>query len=604
MELLIGGTRPLFSLPAYGLLALASLLTVFSFRRPDPAASFHCLLVSVVFVGMILLRCFFSPVDYLASSDLNLVLSAAMVYLLFALILTGGKLRLIFVMFLLAIGLIHVVTASIQHLRGERFTLFDFIQPADYGLRATGLYICPNHLAGYLEVVAMMGLSIVCWSRQNIWVKILAGYGAVVCFAGIVLTGSRGGYLSTGFGLVVFLVLSFLILRQTNRQRMWLAVVGSLVVAGVLLAGTALVISKQYSLKSRAERIFTKQDGRFDLWKSAVEQAKLKPVFGTGAGSYQYYARLFRPAQTQADPVYAHNDYLQLLAEYGLVGLVAGLAFLFCHWWWGWKVTKQIIGEHSGNQRRLQSDTLALNIGALTSVAIYAVHSLVDFNLHIPANALLMAFVFAMLANHGGTMPLMRGAADRASRCLKLALPAIAIWIMAGVLPAWPSEYFSEKARIAYKEERFSESIALAERGLASDQTNPFLWRYLGQSQFSLAEVMTNSPPAQALFASAVKSFRNGLKHYPQEQWLLLGLATSLDGLGRFAEAKPVYQEAVRWNPTSGSVHLYYANHLRLAGELSAAEAAYKKSLELSWSFTVYHILEDVQKAKAASGQP
>ena len=458
--------------------------------------------------------------------------------------------------------------------------------------------------AGNMEEVAMMGLSIVCWSRQNIWVKILAGYGAVVCFAGIVLTGSRGGYLSIGFGLVVFFVLSFLIMRKTIRERMWMAVVGSLLVAGVVFAGTALLISKQHTLKSRAEKVFTKQDGRFDLWKAAVEQAKLKPVFGTGAGSYQYYARLFRPPQTQADPVYAHNDYLQLLAEYGVVGLLAGLAFLFCHWWWGWKVTKQIIAEHSNTQRRLQSDTLALNLGALSSVAIYAAHSLVDFNLHIPANAMLMAFVFAILANHGGTTPPMAKALDRTSPYLKLSLPAIAVWIMAVALPTLPAEYFSEKSRMAYKEERFSESIAMAERGLASDQTNPFLWRYLGQSQFSLAEGMTNSPPAQALFAAAVESFRNGLKHYPQEQWLLLGLATSLDGLGRFAEAKPVYQEAVRWNPTSGSVHLYYANHLRLAGELSEAEAAYKKSLEFSWSFTVYHILEDVQKAKAASGQP
>ena len=53
-----------------------------------------------------------------------------------------------------------------------------------------------------------------------------------------------------------------------------------------------------------------------------------------------------------------------------------------------------------------------------------------------------------------------------------------------------------------------AESIAMAEQGLASDKTNPFLWRYLGQSQFSLAEGTTNQAPAQALYAAAAESFR------------------------------------------------------------------------------------------------
>ena len=68
---------------------------------------------------------------------------------------------------------------------------------------------------------------------------------------------------------------------------------------------------------SRGDRSGT-HVAELDLWKAAIDQAKMNPVVGTGAGTYQYLARLFRPPFTQSDPVYAHNDYLQLLAEYGI----------------------------------------------------------------------------------------------------------------------------------------------------------------------------------------------------------------------------------------------------------------------------------------------
>src|SRR6185369_5933960 len=156
-----------------------------------------------LFSFYILLRLSLSPVEYLAREDLYILMGALMIYLFVALILTMPKYRFIFVMTLLFIALVHVTSGGIQYLRGERFPIFDFLQRTDPGLRASGLYICPNHLAGYLEVSALMGLSIVCWSRQTFWLKLLAGYGSAVCVVGLLLTASRGGYLSTSFGVVV-----------------------------------------------------------------------------------------------------------------------------------------------------------------------------------------------------------------------------------------------------------------------------------------------------------------------------------------------------------------------------------------------------------------
>lgn len=604
IELLIGGTRLLFCLPSCALLALVSLLSLYSFRRSQVPANVPCLVTVLAFTGYLLLRVVFSPVEYLARSDLYGLLGALMVYLFVALILTAPKYRFIFVMTLLVIALVHVTIGGVQYLRGERFPVLGFLQRTDPGLRAAGLYICPNHLAGFLEVSALMGLSIVCWSRQNFWIKLLAGYGSVICGLGILLTGSRGGYLSTLCGLAAFVAFSWLALRRAQRHHLWASAFAAIVVVLLLFAGITTLFSRHYALQTRVSKLFDTGDTRVELWKLGIQQYQINPSFGTGAGTYQYYSRRFRSPLIQADPVHAHNDYVQLLAEYGMAGLLAGLAFLTCHLWFGWKALNYFVTERPAARYRLQSDSLALNIGALSSAASYAVHSMLDFNLHIPANAMLLGFVFALLANPGVLMPRVNETHERISHWLKLALPAIGVFIAAVGLPTLPAEYFAERARVALTEERHAESVALADLGLAGDPGNPFLHLYRGQAQASLAEAERDPVAARTLNESAVTSFRRGLLLYPEEQWLLIGLASALDGLGRYAEAAPIYHQATALNPSSSAIHLYYATHLRISGRYDEAERMYKKSLALHGNEAAVLGLELLAKARQGGEKP
>jgi hypothetical protein len=356
-------------------------------------------------------------------------------------------------------------------------------------------------------------------------------------------------------------------------------------------------------LQSRASRVFA-SDIRFDIWKIAWAQFQESPVVGTGAGTFQYYGRLFRPSHITGDPEYVHNDYLQLLSEYGGVGLLLGLVFLGVHVWFGMRALRYLVTERPVARGRLQSDALALNIGALSSVAVYAVHSFLDFNLHIPANALLLAFVFGTLANPGIMMPRITETSERITHYLKLGLPAVGVWVAVSALPTLPAEYFSEQSRVAFREERHADAVSLADIGLAGDPKNPFLHLYRGQALASQAEAMQPTDPAgaKAAFESAVASFQRGRELYPQDQWILVGLGSALDGLGRFAEARPVYEEAIKWNPTSSAIHNYFATHLRLAGRFDEAEAMYKKSNTLLANTGAQHGLELLTKARAAAG--
>ncbi len=140
------------------------------------------------------------------------------------------------------------------------------------------------------------------------------------------------------------------------------------------------------------------------MWKAALRQYHLAPLTGTGSGTYLFYGREFRSPLIQNDPMHVHNDYLELLAEYGLIGAVLYGAFLGVHLFSGLAGLRKMVREQIRLGTPRLSHDLALNIGALAAIAALLLHSVVDFNMHIPANALLVALCLAYWRARGVTL--------------------------------------------------------------------------------------------------------------------------------------------------------------------------------------------------------
>jgi len=563
IQTLIGGTRLLFSLPSYAILALIAFLSIASLRRPKPEPNWFCLTATLVFMTYIVVRAWLSPVDYLARSDIYSVLAGLIVYFVTASVLTESKRRMLVFGCLLAFALFQVGVGAIQFKNGDNFMPLSFLQRYDYGRRASGLYVCPNHLAGLLEVLAVFGLSFVCWSRWPQWVKLLVAYVVAMCYLGVALTGSRGGYLSTVASLLCFTILSLLVLWKAPRRVFWTFAIPGVVIALLISVAAVSFVRRNDVLAERAQQIFDVNNMRVDLWKAAIRQWKLEPLTGTGSGSYRYYGRQFRTDLVPVDPVYVHNDYLHLLAEYGVIGAALFSIFLIAH------LRNSFINFRSLGLHRMErstrffSNAMALQIGALCAVVAYVVHSIFDFNLHIPANLLLMAFVFGIVANAGVERSALPEKPRGITVAWRLVAPVVAILVAVQCVRLLPAEYYTERARIALRDYDLGGAVSYALKGLQSEQKNPDLYQYLGSAQLDQAAEAKDRATRTGLYEAAIDSFEKGRAVAPQEKSFWVALGQAYDQLGRFEEAEWVLYQAQALDPNFQPLKDLYNEHLR-----------------------------------------
>jgi O-antigen ligase len=212
---------------------------------------------------------------------------------------------------------------------------------------------------------------------------------AVLIFAGIILSFSRMGFVAT---LSSLFVMGALALETTHvswvtgsRRRRWVAVgmVAALVLAGFVFLPPERLIQRFAEFVS-SDGLTSK--GRTDLWAETIPLIRAYPVFGCGIGGYETAFSRFKISGALVTDDFVHNDYLQLFVELGLVGFVIGAALAFS------VVRMALRSAVKSSDPEVRYFAVAC-VGALSTIAL---HSLADFNLYIPANAMLLAWIAGM----------------------------------------------------------------------------------------------------------------------------------------------------------------------------------------------------------------
>jgi O-antigen ligase len=575
----IGGTRPNFCLPAYGLLAAAAVLSIL--HRPGPLRKMGLAvpLSAALLFAWITVRAAFSPLPFLAWNDAWMVLAYYIVYQLFTQHVTAPGDRAWVLGALTLAAMAHVFVGIVQFKNGDEFMLFGMTRP-EWGRRASGLFINPNHYAGFLEAMGVMLLSFACWSRWQGWLRAGAGYAALLCYVGVAVSGSRGGYISVAFSLLFFGLVSVAVVGALDRRRAGRFLIIGTIALGLAGFGAVTLMQQNTLLKNRLEMLNEQYSGgRLDVriynWAAALDQFALSPWIGTGSGTHLYYGRSFRRPEIQADPIHAHSDYLELLAEYGVVGGLAMGIFLFSHLRHAFRSLAAVIEHDILIDGIARNDSAATLIAALSAVAAYTAHSVVDFNLHIPANALLFAAIFGVLAQPG--LPAPPSGKNSAGNWFRFVLPALGIWMFVSAISKLPGEYWAEAARLSLvptgtKGPDYSRTIELAKKSIALEKGNPAPYFYMGEANRRRAIELHYHMLQTPYFEAAVAAYRDELAIFPQDENAWGRMAESLDGLKRFPEAETAYLTAINLDPNLGAFYVAYAKHLEARGRMEAAQ--------------------------------
>jgi O-antigen ligase len=660
-QALMGGFSLLFAIPGYALIALAAILVLFqSTRRIHPGVNVLSVFSTVALVGYVAWRSRTSPVEYLARADFYMALAALAVYLLTACYLRTVRQRLWLVYAMFGVSLLHVAAGVLQFAKNDQFMLLSLLPDGmilpkifrpENGWRASGFYGCPNHLAGFLETLGSVALGLCFLGRGRSVARMLFIYFVLSCMAGIAITGSRGGYVSTLVGIAAFAAIGLWVVKKLRPERLWIAFLGIGILSAIVVGAAIVAMSSSASIKQRMDNIAEVQNMRRFMWAAALKQYQLSPIIGTGSGTYLYYGRQLRSAEVQADPMHVHNDYLELLGEYGAAGAALFLAFWVLHLRSGWQGLSAIVRRRLRPANRIMSDELGLVAGTLAAVVALTVHSVLDFNCHIPGNTLFFAFLFGILASPTSDPKITSEVAPRAIRPVRLALPALGGIILVMGIPLLPAEYHAEWARVQLRNKLFvdvlsdvqkdlaltaaainpglpmpavvlgpdwepgyftSHLVAEAQRhaqeGLATEDANPNLHYYLGEVRHFQAVYGPLVGPEGAisrqqelqLHNKAREAYETGLALFPQDARLQQKLARALDNLGRFDLSEAVYLKALDADPNLAEIYAQYGLHLWLRRELVRAEAYYRRALSFKVGNDLAEAgLEDIAQIRA-----
>lgn len=264
-----------------------------------------------------------------------------------------------------------------------------------------GPWISPNQFSGFMELLFPFGLALFLFykprvrsdeplkervisffAEPRIHQHLIFGLVAVVIGMSVFISLCRGGILSLLAGVFVFILLYNLKFPRRSRGTFLLVVLCSFIV--VSWFGWDKIWAEFNYAFDESGRF---RDGRLALWSDTWLIIKDFPLLGAGFGSFLALFPMYRTISGDIVYQHAHNDYLELLTDGGLVSFLLIAWFLVAILFHGWKMVKV---------RRDQFAVL-MGIASLSGLLSLLIHSLADFNLHNGAVGFYFFFVAGIL---------------------------------------------------------------------------------------------------------------------------------------------------------------------------------------------------------------
>jgi O-antigen ligase len=310
---------------------------------------------------------------------------------------------------LLGLGLFEALYGLVQYASGWQ-QIFTY-KKVFYVAQATGTYVNPNHFAGLLEMILPLSLAGTLYRLERVWqspgisqsTRRFAGaegiarlafsfFSTVLLYAAILFSRSRAGIFCASAAAIFTGVLWICSSRRPSRAT--LAVVCLL--AGACLFGLWIGLGP---VVERYETLLADYPSRLAVWKDSLALIRAHPLTGYGPGSFVNAFTQVQSTVLNRVVDHAHNDYLELAAEWGIPGAVLLMGLVF---WLLARTTRACFLP-------AQSGLRFVALGCCGSILALLLHSAVDFNLQIPANALVLAAILGLSYSIGTAIALKSG---------------------------------------------------------------------------------------------------------------------------------------------------------------------------------------------------
>jgi len=266
---------------------------------------------------------------------------------------------------------------------GNPFPWWDYTDFQGSG-RLSSTFGNPDHWAGYMEMTIplLLGLFLTGFRGIRLFLVIVL---TVLLLIALILSLSRGGWFGALIGLF-FMSVALLFNPYFQSKKLLLTLVCGFFVVGFIVLSSTPVVKKIRTLEQKGNIPSLK--GRVTVWGGIVDMIKDYPLLGTGPGNFAIVFTQYQPPGFLGRHFMGHNDYLHFVSETGLP-LIAVMVWMI--------VALFIRGfKKLNNPSRL---VRGITLGAMSGITAILVHSIFDFNLHIPANAILFTVLAALVAS-------------------------------------------------------------------------------------------------------------------------------------------------------------------------------------------------------------
>ncbi len=532
----------------------------------------------------------------LALPDVVLVLTFLCIYLVSA--SSNLSLKRVMVWALAVLCVANIGVAFSQKFGGEAF--FVWKEATESSRLVAGLFGHYNPFSGFMNGSIFFFATFTFFGKK-IWLRIGSGFLTVAIIAAVVFGGSRGGWVSLAVGLTVWVLMVLAYLKQRKSRVFGVAMISGILFMFIGLAGSTLMIQK--IIDQRAEDMLElhgvegtrslDDGGRMAFQQQAFEIFKESPLIGMGARSYSYLSLenwdIEKRPLYERPPEFVHNEYLQALSDYGLIGLMVGLLLILVHLISG--CYHALTSESTGGDNELP----LLQLGAIGGFVAILCQCFFSFLLHVPACMALLALLSGILASQAQSEKVVsttKGLVERFTGALGIAA-SVSLIVVGGILTQ--SYLLSLKANkelagVSDEESAFRALDTMIDA--AHVGRDPNIFEIAGRLSMEYAQNANQSKDgelAKRFSFEAKRAFESGLEYNPNFAAGIAGLPRVEEALGNWKKAEEGHKHAME---------RLWSREFQLKPHLYAAQSSFSSALRLLYEGNKNDALLELRKAQ------